>query len=156
MINKAPLLMVPAGLVMCQEMFQLFVQHHPEYKNWQAIQKGFLSLGLHQVNKDGSFISRVEQVNNQQMYSGVVVTEFAVALPETVEVVHVNTGRVEKVSATELIHKSPFANSFVQQQHVAVVPPLQKLSTTGAWENIEQKVEKEVSSFLTPGMKRGA
>ncbi len=44
MVNKAPLFMVPGGMLMCPEMFQLFVREHPEYKNWQAIQNGFLSL----------------------------------------------------------------------------------------------------------------
>jgi integrating conjugative element relaxase (TIGR03760 family) len=152
MINKAPLLMVPAGMVMCQEMFQLFVRHHPEYKNWQAAQNGFLSLGLHRRNADGSNISRFEQVNNQQMYSGVVFSEYAVALPDSVEVVQINTGKVEKMSAIELIHKAQFSSHFTQQQNASVVTTLQKLSATGAWQNIE----KEAASFLTPGVKRGA
>ena len=152
MINKAPLLMVPAGMVMCQEMYQLFVRHHPEYKNWQAVQNGFLSLGLHRTNADGSTISRFEQVNNQQMYSGVVFSEYAVALPDSVEVVQINTGKVETISATELIHRSQFSSHFTQHQNASAVTPLQKLSATGAWKNIE----KEVSSFLTPGIKRGA
>ena len=35
-------------------MFQLFMREHPEYKNWQAVQNGFLSLGLHRRAADGS------------------------------------------------------------------------------------------------------
>ncbi|MFA5960787.1 MAG: TraI domain-containing protein [Tatlockia sp.] len=57
-INKAPLLMVPGGLVMSDAMFQLFVRERPEYKNWQAIQKGFLTLGIHRLGPDGLLISR--------------------------------------------------------------------------------------------------
>lgn len=150
MINKAPLLMVPAGMVMCQEMYQLFVRQHPEYKNWQAVQKGFLSLGLHRRNADGSSISRFEQANNKEMHSGVVFSEYAVALPNSVKVVQMNTGKVETLSATELIHRSQFPSQLTQQQNVSVVPPLQKLSASGTWLGLENEI-----SLLTPGAKKG-
>jgi integrating conjugative element relaxase (TIGR03760 family) len=65
MINKAPLFMVPGGLLMCPEMFQLFVREHPEYKNWQAVQNGFLSLGLHQRAADGGALHRFENKNRR-------------------------------------------------------------------------------------------
>ena len=48
-------------------------------------------------------MSRFEQANNQQMHNGVVFSEYAVALPELVEVHQMNTGKVESMSATELI-----------------------------------------------------
>ncbi|WP_172653487.1 conjugal transfer nickase/helicase domain-containing protein [Legionella fallonii] len=149
MINKAPLLMVPGGMLMCQEMFQLFVREHPEYKNWQAAQNGFLSLGLHRRNADGSVMSRFEQTHNQQMYSGVVFSEYAVALPESVKVVQLSTGKVETLSATELVNKAQYPSQFVQQQNAIVVAPLQKLSATGKWQTIDNDV-----SFLTLGAKR--
>lgn len=152
MINKAPLLMVPGGMLMCQEMFQLFVREHPEYKNWQAVQKGFLSLGLHSRNADGSVMSRFEQTHNQQMHSGIVFSKYAVALSGSVQVMQLNTGKVESMSATELIHKAQFSSHFTQQQNVLAVSSLQKLSATGQWLGIE----KDVSSLLTPGARRGA
>ena len=150
MINKAPLLMVPGGMLMCQEMFQLFVREHPEYKNWQAAQNGFLSLGLHKRNADGSMLSRYEHTQTQQMYSGVVVSEYGVTLPESVKVVQMNTGKVESLSATELIHKAQYPSQFIQQQNAIVVTPLQKLSASGKWQTVEND-----SSFLTLGVKRG-
>ena len=150
MINKAPLLMVPGGMLMCQEMFQLFVREHPEYKNWVAVQNGFLSLGLHHRNADGSSISRFEQINNQQMYSGVVFSEYAVALPESVQV-QMATGKVESMSATELVNRAQFPSQFTQQQNVLAITSLQKLSTSGQWQNIEH----EATSSLTPGAKHG-
>lgn len=150
MINKAPLFMVPGGMLMCQEMFQLFVREHPEYKNWQAIQNGFLSLGLHSKGVAGSIIGRFEQAHTQQMQSGVVFSEYAVALPPHVEVHQLNTGKIETMSATELIHKAQYTSNFTQQQNAIAVAPLQKLPASGQWQNIESEV-----SPLIPGARRG-
>ncbi|KTD34405.1 putative helicase/relaxase [Legionella moravica] len=150
LINKAPLFMVPGGMLMSQEMFQLFVREHPEYKNWQAVQNGFLSLGLHGRGIAGNVIGRFEQAHTQHMQTGVVFTEFAVALPSNVEVHHLNTGKIESMSATELIHKAQFTSQFTQQQNAIVVSPLQKLPASGQWQNIENDV-----STLIPGAKRG-
>lgn len=136
MINKAPLFMVPGGMLLSQEMFALFVREHPEYKNWQAVQNGFLSLGLHSRGIDGNATSRFEQAQNQQMHSGVVFSEYAVALPDSVEVHQINTGKVESMSATDLVHKAQYSSGFTQQ-HMTTVPPLQQLSTTGQWQNVE-------------------
>jgi hypothetical protein len=94
-------------------------------------------------------MSRFEQTHNQQMYSGIVFSEYAVALPETVKVIQPNTGRAESLSSTELVHRAQYPSQFTQQQNALVVTPLQKLSATG-WQNIESEV-----SFLTPGVKRG-
>lgn len=149
MINKAPLFMVPGGLLMSQEMFQLFVREHPEYKNWQAVQNGFLSLGLHSRGVAGNAMSRFEQSHTQQMQSGIVFSEYATALPSIVEVHQLNTGKIESMSATELVYKAQFTSQFTQQQNALVVAPLQKLAASGQW----QAVENELSS-LTPGANR--
>lgn len=149
MINKAPLLMVPGGLLMSQEMFQLFVREHPEYKNWQAAQNGFLSLGLHSRGIGGNVMSRFEQAHNQQMHNGIVMSEYAVALPATVNVHHIATGKVESVSAMELINRSRYPSQFTQQQNTIPVTPLQKLSSDGQWQTVENE------NTLSPGAKRG-
>lgn len=151
MVNKAPLFMVPGGMLMCPEMFQLFVREHPEYKNWQAIQNGFLSLGLHSRGTAGNVTSRFEQAHTQQMYSGVVFSEYGVALPDSVQVHHLNTGKIESISALELIHKSQFTSQFTQQQNAIVVTSLQKLAANGQWHNVEHDTPN-----LSPGAKRGA
>lgn len=135
MINKAPLWMVPGGFIMCAEMFQLFVREHPEYKNWQAIQKAFASLGLHRLAPDGSLLSRFEQTQNQQMHSGIVFSEYAVALPESVSVYHLNTGKTETMSAIEFIHNAQDNPHFIQRNTVGI-EPLQKLSASGQWNPI--------------------
>lgn len=150
MINKAPLFMVPGGMLMSQEMYQLFMREHPEYKNWQAVQNGFLSLGLHSLAADGNVTGRFEQANNQQMHSGVVFSEYAVALPNQVEVHHMATGKVESMSAVELINKAQYTSQFSQQHNVVAIPALQSLTANGQW------VIPEVSTAsLQPGASRG-
>lgn len=149
MINKAPLFMVPGGMLMCAEMFQLFVREHPEYKNWQAAQNGFLSLGLHSLTADGGVLSRFETGN--QMETGIVFSKYALALPESVKVAHPSTGKVESMSATELIHKAQFNSQFIQKQNMSLASSLQKLDAAGKWQVVENE-----GSALRPGAKNGA
>ncbi|MFI4962497.1 MAG: TraI domain-containing protein [Legionellales bacterium] len=151
MINKSPLFMVPGGMLMSQEVFQLFVREHPEYKNWQAVQQGFLALGLHSAGPDGNPITRFEQSNNQQMHNGIVFSEFAVALPESVKAYQLNTGKVESMSALELINKAQYPGQFTQQQQVIAVTPLQKLSTGGKWQSPEQEAPSAQAGIKSRG-----
>lgn len=150
-VNKAPLFMVPGGLLMSQELYQLFVREHPEYKNWQAVQTGFLSLGLHARSADGSGLSRFEQVQTQQMHSGIVFSEYAVVLPAVMNVHQLNTGKHEAMSATEFVHKAQYTSQFAQQHQGVLIPPLQKLNQSGQWQATEQNL-----SLSQPGVKRGA
>ena len=136
---------------MSQEMYQLFVREHPEYKNWQAIQKGFLSLGLHLRGAEGTAMSRFEQAHTQQMHSGVVFSEYAVALPSSMEVHQLNTGKVESMSAIELVHRAQYTRQFSQQHVVVTIPPLQQLNASGQWQAIEGD-----ALALKAGVKRSA
>lgn len=149
MINKAPLMMVPGGFLMCPEMFQLFVREHSEYKNWQAIQKAFLSLQLHSYAADGGLESRFEQTQNQQMHSGIVFSEYAIALPNEVNVHQMHTGKTVHMSATEFIHNTQEHHQFTQHNKV-VVEPLKQLAASGQWSTIEQEAPTR-----TPGVQRG-
>lgn len=137
MINKAPLLMVPGGMLMCAEIFQLFVREHPEYKNWLAIKQGFLALGLHSQGANGEVMQRFEQLKNQQIHTGIIFSKYALALPATVSVHQINTGKVHAMSATELIHKAQFNNLLLQQHKAVVSSSLQKLNATGKWQAME-------------------
>lgn len=150
MINKAPLWMVPGGLLMCQEMYQLFVREHPEYKNWQAVQKAFLSLGLHQRGMDGLATARFEQAHTQQMHSGTVFSGYAVALPAQVSVHHLNTGMIESMSAVDFIHRSQENHNFTQQPAHGALAGVQKLSALGQW--VPADIETPVGR---PGVGRG-
>lgn len=135
MINKAPLLMVPGGLLMVADIFKLFIRDNPEYKNWQAIQNGFLSLGLHHVSKDGATISRVEQHNNQQIHEGIVFADYAIVLPSEVLLHNLHTGNAETVSAIELMSLTQTNNDFtIQHQPAAITKTLLCLNAGGKWQ----------------------
>lgn len=130
MINKAPLWMVPGGLIMSAEMFQLFVREHPEYKNWQAIQKAFASLSLHRLAPDGSLQSRFEQTQNQQMHHGIVFADYGVVLSDSVAMHHINTGKTETMSAVEFIHYAQENANFAQRT-APHLESLKKLTASG-------------------------
>ncbi|KTC64635.1 putative helicase/relaxase (plasmid) [Legionella adelaidensis] len=136
MINKAPLLMVPGGLLISPEIYKYFVREHPEYKNWQAIQNGFLSLKLHSVATDGTVEARFEQTATQQMHTGVVFSNYAIALPETMKIHNVNTGKISTISATELIHSAQHNNNF-RQPASPTSSQLAHLNAHGKWEQVE-------------------
>lgn len=146
-INKAPLFMVPGGLLMCAEIYQLFVREHPEYKNWQAVKTGFLSLALHARAADGGVTSRFEAKG--KMETGVVFSKYALALPASVKVQNMNTGKVESMSATELIHKAQFNSQFMQKNS-SLVTALQKVNSAGKWQLVENE-----SNVLKPGAQNG-
>lgn len=142
MINKAPLFMVPGGLLMSTEVYKWFVREHPEFKNWQAAQSAFLSLGLHSVSADGSTVSRFEQANTQQIHSGDLFEQYAVALPAEVPVqIHnLHTGEVTSISATDLVHMAQFNNhSFHHQEHSTNPVSLNHLSQSGEWQPVDAK-----------------
>jgi integrating conjugative element relaxase (TIGR03760 family) len=145
-INKAPLLMVPDGMLLTTEMFKLFVAEHPEFSNWQAVKNAFLSLGLHKVGPDGDVMSRFEQISNQQMHSGIVFSGYAVALPAQVQVHNLHTGRQIAMSGTELIHMAQFNNYFTRQQQVAVANGLKGINAAGEWQVMNANESERISS----------
>lgn len=153
MINKAPLLSVPGGLLMSPEMFKWFVREHPEYKNWQAIQNGFLSLGLHRINADGGVTSRFEQQNNQQMHEGIVCENYGIFLPPEVQLHNLNTGKSTNVSALDLIHVLQFNNDLILQQQSNAANALLYLNKEGQWQTFSNAAQ---TSTIKPGAMFGA
>ncbi len=77
-MNKAPLFIVPGGLLMSKEVFELFVREHSEYKNWQAVQNAFLSLGLQQ--------QQGQRTANKSGHSGFVLTNYEFLLPDSFQI----------------------------------------------------------------------
>ncbi len=150
-LNKPPLFMVPGGLLMSAEVFKLFVREHPQYKNWQAIQNGFLSLGLHSLGPDGTVISRFEQVNQEKMNSGIVFSKFAIALPETVQLHNMANKTSVSISAMELLHLAKFTNYFSAESGKNV-SPLSHLTVSGDWQT---PAAVKNQSGLAPGSKPG-
>lgn len=116
MINKAPLMAVPGGLIMLPEMFQLFVREHPEYKNAQAVEKGFLSWGLHRMRQDGR----------------IIFSQYAIALPAKVSVYQTN--KHETLSAVDCLHQMRSLNK-TKSLHQTDMPRV--LSPHGEWISVE-------------------
>ena len=136
MLNKPPLLMVPGGLLIHPDAYKLFVRAHPEYKNWQSVQNGFLSLRLHGTNANGDPLSRFEQSNNHQMHEGILFKKYAVALPNTVNMHNIYTGKAARISATELIYLAQYNHLFVEQSLNATPKAPQHLTASGQWKHI--------------------
>lgn len=136
MLNKPPLLVVPGGLLIHPDAFKLFVRAHPEYKNWQSVQSGFLSLNLHRMNANGEALSRFEQSNNHQMHEGILFKNYAIALPNILKMHNISTGRAAQMSATEFIYMAQYNHLFVEQGHHATPKSPQHLTASGQWKTI--------------------
>ena len=136
MINKPPLLIVPGGMLMCAEIFKLFIRQHPEFKNWLAAQSGFLSFKLHQIGPRGETDFRFEQANNQQMHHGVIFSEpfYAMILPEKVKLYQIQTGKTTTMSAVELIHQAHSGHHLMASQTNQTESKLSYLSSSGQWD----------------------
>ncbi len=123
-INKIPLVVIPTGLIMSREVFQLFMKNHPEVKHWQAVQKGLISWGLHRTNADGHAISQIEDPKTQKTHEGILLENYSVVLPDEVQFHHPDTGKESTVSAIQV----------AQLQQSDNPAPLSRLSLSGKWE----------------------
>jgi integrating conjugative element relaxase (TIGR03760 family) len=149
-LNKAPLFMVPGGLLMSVEIFKWFVREHPEYKSWQAIHNAFVAMGLTR-ERAGNLIARYEQINTQQMLSGIVMSNYAVALPPVVQVHNANTGKVNPMTAIEVMNQAQTLSSLMRKQAVITSTPLLHLAENGQWCPADS-----VSPQLQPGSTHSA
>ena len=129
--NKQPLLFVPGGLLMSPEIFKWFMKEHPEYKNWLAIQTGFLSLGLHRVGADGETAFRFEKSGEKAMQEGIVLENYAVVLPDKVQVQQKQAGQSTTMTAMDIIHQ---ADKLDQLSVSAGATAMMHLSAKGQWQ----------------------
>ncbi len=135
-LNQAPLLMVPGGMLMSAELFQWFVREHPDYKNWQAVQNAFFSLNLHHEGVEDNAQKRV------------VFSDYAIALPESMKIHNANTGETSTISAVELIHLAHFnSHAFNQQDSGGTISPLNHLSASGDWQPVDVQTNS-LANFL--------
>lgn len=126
-IGRSPLLLVPAGVYMSPETFQLFMKDHPQVKHWLAVQKGLLSLGLHGFEG--------KQADNQAAQK-IVLEKLGVILPDKLKLHHPDTGKETSVSAVELLRSHRKASGHQGQ--------LQHLTRAGEWvspENISPELQ---------------
>lgn len=103
-INKGPLRIVPGGMIMSDHLYKLFVQSHPEYKKWQIIRHGFISLGMYKISRDGAVVLRNDLDHLADMENSTMLDRASVLLPDEVKMLDASTGKVRNVSAVEIVH----------------------------------------------------
>lgn len=136
-LNQASLFLVPEGLLLLPELFKLFIKEHPNFKNWLAIQRGLLTLGLHQtkMGKDQNF--QFQTKDNLALHSGIVIKDYAVMLPEKLSLFEVQTKRSAMISAAQLIHAASaythLSPATLQNAAAKTSAMLKVLSATGQW-----------------------
>ncbi len=146
LLNKAPLLMVPGGLVVCAELFQWFLRGNPEYKNWQAAQKAFLSLGLHEAAGDGSSLSRFEQKEHQSVQDGILVSDYAAILPDSMDVYHSQSGETSSVSVLEVVQRiESGASDYNLIAPVTAQTQISHLDAKGQWTPVDANPQQPVA-----------
>ncbi len=124
-INKAPLMLIQAGIVMSPETYQLFMRDHPDVRHWQAVHKGLLSWGLLRRDEVGKM-------------DKLVLDKLSAILPEAVQLHHPQTNKDTTVSALELVHR---------QQAPDNPEPPQRLSLSGEWQVFEAITTELQSGF---------
>lgn len=149
-MNKSPLLMVPGGMIIGAEAFKLFVREHPEYKNWQSLQKALTSLGINELAADGHLESRFEHGKTQQIHSGMLIKDYALVLPDNLSLYDPRTGKSSPASALDVIHTKEYVNQFVQSKVSIPQSSIKQLSTSGEWVQ-----KQDTASGLQPGARGG-
>lgn len=127
-LNRAPLLHFPGGLIVSGEAFKLFAKEHVSYKNWQTIQRGVLALIVHRPGEHGAAISKHEHSN------GLVIAG-SLGLPESFSFHDPSTGKTTKTTATAL----------------ALTEYPQRLSRSGVWDVPQQPLTAQIKPKATHG-----
>lgn len=133
MLNKAPVFMVPGGLLMLPEVFLMFIREHASYKNWQAVQKGFLSLGLHRADGEGPLTHNTQNEVNKQT----ILVETLAILPDHVTVYDVATNQDIVTSAVDCIHSMQTISDVNYQSIFVEKNALNHLAINGEWVSLE-------------------
>lgn len=139
LLNTPPVLVIPAGLMLLPEAFQLFIRENPEYKNWQAVQKGFLRWGLHKSDASGQALLRAEDPTTQQMINALTIDKYSVLLADEVHLHHMQSDKEKIMSATEFMTWQQFPNN---------PPPQYHLSATGEWLAQEVPISTSQPGFM--------
>jgi len=140
-INQAPLLSVPGGLIMSVELYQLFARGHPEYPTWLDIQKGVAALGANGLRVIGQAVLPVNVKSAVKHGDGLVLADYAVALPDVVAYHDTKANNNISVLAVQLV------------QQLAVPAAVAKLSVDGQW---QQQAPQDIKSALKmDGFSRG-
>lgn len=147
MINQSPLFMVPGGLLMSPDVFQLFIREHPQFKSWVAVQQGLTQMQLHSTGPNGEIMQKFVQNKTGQAVSGVVISQVGVVTPQQMKMVNLKNGAVKSVTSTQLGQMKGGTGNFAP---LAGSPTsAQTLSSKGQWTTPAGSIQ----SPLNPGQK---
>ncbi len=137
LVNQSPLFMVPGGLLMSPDIFQLFIREHPQFKSWIAVQTGVAQMQLHTTGPNGEVMQRFMQAKTGQQHTGMVISALGVVTPAQMKMVNLANGAVKSVTNSQLNGMK------------GAVSTQQTLSASGQW----QSSQNNANSPLNPGQK---
>jgi len=109
-LNRAPILSVPGGLLILPEAFEQFSKEHAHYKNWQSIRQSLMALKLYACDQ-----AQISQTQHEQ-HQGLLVPG-QLLIPENITHLPAGTNTPQATTATQL----------------ALADYSQRLSSTGQW-----------------------
>lgn len=127
-VNKVPLMILPAGLQINTDVFQFFLRENPEkIKNWQVVRNGLVGLGVH-----------LPHFEHKESASKFLLNHFAIALPETMQLHDPVSNTEHAATAIEILrlHQSP--------NHPQ---PIQHLNHSGTWQAVEANTLTHQTGF---------
>lgn len=112
------------GAFISSELFKLFLITNPHIKQWQAVQRGFITLGLARGGLDAQMLTRVW---GNKEFNGLQIANIAAILPENVNVYNEDSKKVVRVNALEIIHAQNTGTKILEQQNMKL------LDVNGKW-----------------------
>lgn len=138
LINQPPLNALHNGLLISEDAFRGFLQHHPQFKNWRLIQQGLMSLGIHEKQFQ-------QQAQNEQ---GLLIKNPGHILPKEIIAKLSQNAQHTKIQSL-LISTNNQWKQFAQNKVVEKELLKKRLNAQGHWQ------EFQISESPTPGMSNG-
>lgn len=138
LINQPPLSALHNGLLISQDAFRWFLQHHPQFKNWRLIQQGVMSLGIHEKHFQ-------QQAQNEQ---GLLIKNPGLLMPKEIIAKISQHAQHTKIQSL-LISTSNQWKQFAQNKVVENELLKKRLNAQGHWQ------EFQIQDTPSPGMSRG-
>ncbi|NDH09118.1 MAG: hypothetical protein EBY16_05795 [Gammaproteobacteria bacterium] len=118
------------GLIIGEETYKWFLQHHKDVKNWRLVQKGLMSLGLH----------------HQDFVDGKLILNTKVFFPKEMIVrMHAEQQHHQKIQSIQLVAEN--LKRIVQGKNLNLSLINKVINAKGQWEVLNQE------QYLGPGMK---
>jgi len=132
-INKVPMLMevLPTGIVMSPQLFDMFAQEHRKFKNKAAVQQAFLAWNMHLLTDAAK--DSLSSGKSQQAVDSIPIN--TAILPEKVKIYQAKTGKITTTSSVDLIHNM---QSYSQANPADLESKLSHLSAAGKWVTHEE------------------